>query len=98
MRSASIVQNTASMVPLVNVKSLSQYYSEPELASALASAISIEGFQGKTASMRVLRSMSQFDKDFELVIAKNDGIVTDKHKTHGVQTDIYEDVEDCSSN
>lgn len=84
------------MIPLVNVKSLTQYYSDLDVA--LKSVVSFVNTRGRTPSMKVLRSMSQIEKEFELIIVEHAGVVTDKRVTKEVQTDIvFEDSDDASS-
>lgn len=89
----TFLRNTPSMIPLVNIKSLTIEHSIPNMA--LMSMLSFMSTQGKTPSMKVLRSMSELEKEYDFVIVENTGIVTDKNKTEEVQTDIiYEDFRD----
>ncbi|GJQ67792.1 hypothetical protein Trydic_g16576 [Trypoxylus dichotomus] len=90
MENNYILENTPSMIPLINIKSLARYQSDINLP--LMSVVSFVTGQGRTSSMKVLRSMSQIEKDFEVTIVQNSGIVTDKNTTREVQTDIvYEE-------
>lgn len=89
-----VLQSTASMIPLVNVKSLTQNFPNVD-TTLMTSVLSFVGAYGRTPSMKVLRSVSEIEKEFEMVLVQNTGVVTDKNKTEELQTDIvYKDFRD----